>query len=69
MRKLIVSTLVTLDGVYGDPRSWADPYFDDEAAESSLALLRDSDAMLMGRVTYEYFAGTWPAATGRMPTA
>ncbi|MPZ83059.1 MAG: dihydrofolate reductase [Actinophytocola sp.] len=64
MRKLIVNTLVTLDGVYGDPRSWAGPYFDEEAAESSLALLRDSDAMVMGRVTYEYFAETWPADTG-----
>ena len=61
MRKLIVSSLVSLDGVYGDPQSWASDYFDDQAAEESLAVLLDSDAMLMGRRTYEYFAPAWSA--------
>jgi hypothetical protein len=28
-------------------------------------LLPDSDAMIMGRVTYQYFAAAWPADTGR----
>ena len=56
MRKLIVSSLVSLDGIYGDPQSWAGDYFDEQAAEQSLAVLLDSDAMLMGRNTYEYFA-------------
>jgi dihydrofolate reductase len=71
MRKLIVNSLVTLDGVYGDPRSWAAPYFDDDAAESSLTLLQDSDAMIMGRVTYEYFAAAWRGrrTPAGMPTA
>jgi hypothetical protein len=26
MRKLIVSSLVSLDGIYGDPQSWAGDY-------------------------------------------
>jgi len=56
MRKLIVSSLVSLDGIHGDPQSWAGDYFDEQAAEQSLAVLLDSDAMLMGRNTYEYFA-------------
>jgi dihydrofolate reductase len=67
MRKLIVGSLVSLDGVYGDPRSWASAYFDDEAAEKSRQRLMDSEAMLMGRNTYEYFAPAWSAMTGPYP--
>jgi dihydrofolate reductase len=62
MRELIVSSLVSLDGIYGDPQSWAGEFFDGQAAEESLAALLDSDAMLMGRNTYEYFAPTWGAS-------
>jgi dihydrofolate reductase len=64
MRKLIVSSLVTLDGVYGHPQSWASEYFDEEAVEESRAALLDSDAMLMGRGTYEYFAPAWSTGEG-----
>ena len=64
MRKLIVSSLVSLDGIYGDPQSWAGDYFDEQAAEQSLAVLLDSDAMLMGRNTYEYFAPAWSSPSG-----
>lgn len=59
MRSLIVSSLVSLDGVHGDPQSWVGGYFDQQAAAESLAVLRDSDAMLMGKNTYEYFAPAW----------
>jgi dihydrofolate reductase len=64
MRKLIVSTMVTLDGVCGDPQSWAGEFFDEQAVEESLAVLRDSDGMLMGRNTYEYFAPAWSSGQG-----
>lgn len=64
MRKLIVSALVSADGVYGEPQSWAGDYFDEQAAEQSLAVLLDCDAMLMGRRTYEYLAPAWSAASG-----
>jgi dihydrofolate reductase len=64
MRKLIVSSLVSLDGIHGDPQSWAGEYFDEQAVEQSLAVLRDSDAMLMGRNTYEYFAPAWSPPSG-----
>jgi dihydrofolate reductase len=63
MRKLIVSSFATANGVIGTPMSWASPYFDDKAAAKSLAVLQDCDAMLMGRHTYEYFVPAWPAAT------
>jgi len=64
MRKLIVSSLVSLDGIYGDPQSWAGDYFDEQAVTESLAVLLESDAMLMGRRTYEYFAPAWSSPSG-----
>ena len=65
MRNLIVSSLVSLDGIHGDPQSWVGDYFDQQAAEESLAVLLDSDAMLMGRNTYDYFAPRWSSPSGR----
>jgi dihydrofolate reductase len=59
--------LISLDGVFEDPRSWTGRYFDDKAAADSLAKLQKSDAMLMGRETYEYFAPAWSVATGAYP--
>src|SRR5919201_1890285 len=62
MRKLINSAFISLDGVTTDPSSWAtfDPDSGEEAAEALAAL----DGMLMGRGTYEYFAGVMPQQTG-----
>jgi dihydrofolate reductase len=64
MRKIIESTLVSLDGVIGDPHEWAGEYFGDEARIRSLEQLDASDGMLMGRRTYEIFSGLWPHAGG-----
>src|SRR5215469_5180061 len=64
MREVIVSSLVSLDGIHGAPQSWIGDYFDQQAAEESLALLLDSDAMLMGRNTYEYFAPAFSSPSG-----
>lgn len=51
MRKLIESTLVSLDGVTGAPERWAN--FDPEDDAYSLEQLDGYDAFVMGRVTYE----------------
>jgi dihydrofolate reductase len=64
MRKIYESALVSLDGVIGDPQVWAMDYADGMARQRWLEKLRESDAMLMGRGTYELFARLWPAATG-----
>src|SRR5215813_401934 len=64
MRKIIESTLVSLDGVIGEPHVWAMERFDDDAQKEALEGLRASDAMLLGKRTYEIFAGVWPARTG-----
>src|SRR4029453_15789932 len=64
MRKIIESTLVSLDGVIENPHLWATEYFDSEAEEYALELLSTRDAMLMGRRTYEFFAAAFPHRTG-----
>ena len=59
MRKLIESTLVSLDGVIESPEEWA--IFDDEATQRSMQQLDNYDALIMGRVTYERFRDNWGA--------
>ena len=68
MRKLLTSFLMTINGVIGNPHEWA-AEFDKEAAEMALDQLRRSDAMLMGRRTYEIFSKLWPGSTGEYPDA
>jgi dihydrofolate reductase len=64
MRKLIESTFVTLDGVISDPQNWGPPYWDDEHNTYAQKLLYTSDALLLGRVTYEGFAQAWTSRAG-----
>jgi dihydrofolate reductase len=62
MRKLIESTLVSLDGVIESPERWAP--FDSESAEAAMKHLDDYDAFVMGRVTYERLFANWGHVTG-----
>jgi dihydrofolate reductase len=59
VRKLIESTLVSLDGVIEAPERWA--IFDEEATQRSMRELDNYDAFVMGRVTYERFRENWGA--------
>jgi dihydrofolate reductase len=63
MRKLIVNEMLTLDGVMEAPEKWSGPYQNDEIAHDNTAGMDASDAMLLGRVTYEGFAAFWPHQT------
>jgi len=67
MRRVIVSTYMTLDGRVDDIRDWALRFNDDEAVKYHAALLETSDGLLMGRKTYEIFAGIWPSLAGKIP--
>jgi dihydrofolate reductase len=62
MRKLVESTLVSLDGVIEAPERWAT--FDAEATAFSLEQLGNYDAFVMGRVTYEKFFANWGHISG-----
>jgi dihydrofolate reductase len=66
--KIVAAEYVSVDGVMQDPGGvgeievggWTNPYWDDELAKLQADLLFGSDALLLGRVTYEGFAAAWP---------
>jgi dihydrofolate reductase len=64
MRKLIESTMMTLDGVISNPQNWSVPYWDEDHTAYAGSLMRDADALVLGRVTYEGFAEAWPTRSG-----
>ena len=64
MRKVIASVYVTLDGVMEAPNEWSFQYWSEEAAKFKYDELFASDALLLGRVTYEGFAAAWPTMPG-----
>ena len=59
MRRIVVSEFVSLDGVVEDPR-WTFRFMSEEQERFKLDELAASDALLLGRVTYEGFAAAWP---------
>ena len=61
MRKLVESTFVTLDGVISSPHVWGSPYWNEEHDAYAHDLLFAADELLLGRVTYEGFAQSWPS--------
>jgi dihydrofolate reductase len=67
MRKLVAVELVSLDGVMESPEEWAFSYSNDEMEEVNAAGMAASDAMLLGRVTYEGLAAFWPNQPGGTP--
>ncbi len=73
MRRIVVSEFVTLDGVMEDPGGaekskyggWAFKFErGPEGDKFKYDELMASDALLLGRVTYEGFAAAWPSRTG-----
>lgn len=62
MRRLIESTIVSLDGVTGAPERWAP--WDAEDSAVSVEELGNYDAFVMGRVTYEQLSAYWGATSG-----
>jgi dihydrofolate reductase len=60
MRKVIVVEFLSLDGVMESPEKWAFSYSNDEMEEANASGMAASDAMLLGRVTYQEFASYWP---------
>ena len=76
MRKLVVGTFLTLDGVMQAPGGpdedrdggfrhggWLVPYFDEQFAAIMAEWTTQAGAFLLGRKTYEMFAASWPKAT------
>lgn len=72
MRKVKLIEYLSLDGVMQDPggtgtlkhRGWTMPYWNEELMQMQSEELFASDALLLGRVTYEEFAAAWPQRSG-----
>jgi len=57
----IISTLfISLDGVVEMESDWHFPYFDEHMGAAVTEDYEGADALLLGRVTYDSFAGAWP---------
>jgi dihydrofolate reductase len=82
MRKLVVGTFLTLDGVMQAPGGpdedtsggfthggWVVPYFDDMMGQAMDQWVRRLGGLLLGRKTYEIFAAHWPRVTAPDPLA
>ena len=75
MGRIVVSDNVSLDGVIQDPvgdegfprGGWVGLIKDrPDLARITLDEARSTEAMLMGRRTYEWFAARWPSRTGEL---
>jgi dihydrofolate reductase len=53
---------ISLDGVIESPETWHFPYFDDQMGAVVGEMMSGNDAILLGRQTYDEFAGYWPNA-------
>jgi dihydrofolate reductase len=78
--KLIVTEFLTLDGVAQAPGGpdedrdsgfthggWQAPLLDPASGDALFDQARTMDALLLGRRTYDIFAGYWPSAPREMP--
>jgi dihydrofolate reductase len=59
MRKIKMGIYVSLDGVIEAP-AWTVPSWNDELSRLQRETLFSAEALLLGRVTYELFAASWP---------
>src|SRR2546425_12878461 len=82
MRKLIVLSFITLDGVMQGPGGpgeddsggfkygrWTVPYFDDVLGNVMGEQMGHPFDLLLGRTTYDIFAGYWPRRGDDDPAA
>ena len=60
MRRITAALFVSLDGVVEAPDEWHFPYFNDQMGAAVGAQLGSADTLLLGRITYDSFAGAWP---------
>ena len=64
MRKIVNFTHATLDGYIDAPHEWSLPYADEEVQDYLLNMHQAAGALLLGRITHEGMAQTWPHMSG-----
>jgi dihydrofolate reductase len=67
VREVVAVELVSLDGVMEAPEEWAFSYSNEEMEAANAKGMAASDAMLLGRTTYEGLAAFWPHQPGSTP--
>jgi dihydrofolate reductase len=60
MAKIVSTLFISLDGVAEIDESWHFPYFDDNMGRAVSHDYEGVDVLLLGRATYDSFAGAWP---------
>jgi dihydrofolate reductase len=63
MSKIIIGTAITLNGVMESPEKWQFPFYSNDISEYEIEQVHLSDALLLGRKTYEMFSSFWPTRT------
>jgi dihydrofolate reductase len=67
VRKAVALELVSVYGVMESPEEWTFAYSNEEMEEANASGMAASDALLLGRVTYEVLAAFWPNQPGGTP--
>jgi dihydrofolate reductase len=80
MRKIILVEFITIDGVMQAPGAskedtaegfkyggWMGPYFDEVGGKEMEMQMKETSGLLLGRKTYDIFAGYWPDHTETWP--
>jgi len=62
-RRIVAGLFMSLDGICDNPGMWSMPYFNEQVGEIIGSAMQGSDCMLLGRQTYEEWAGYWPGKT------
>jgi len=60
MAKLISTLFISADGIAEIDPDWHFPYFDENMGRAVTEDYATSDVLLIGRATYDSFAGAWP---------
>lgn len=58
--RLVATEYVSVDGVMDEPGKWSFPFWSEEGSKFKEEELHATDALLLGRLTYEGFAAAWP---------
>jgi len=67
MRKVVAVEFVSVDGVMESPEEWASSYTNNEVEEANALGMAASNALLLGRVTYEQMVTFWSNQPGGTP--
>lgn len=63
MRKLTAGLFHSVDGVVSEPNLWQFDSFDEDLGKGMTGMMERVDTVLLGRVSYQEWAGYWPHAT------